>query len=386
MGEGKYKTHRRCDVAIVGAGPAGSAAGILLARSGIDVVVVDRATFPRPKVCGDAISNGGLALLDELGARQEVLTRPHAMVTHASVVFPDGSRLGRDYSDPGLVIERVELDDALRTVYERSGGTLLQGQAVRGLRLDDGCVVGVEGPDLTLDAKVTIVADGPNSLALGVVGGSRPRGRHLAVSATAYMRGVTFPLGANTADHYLERELPMGYGWVFPDVQGRANVGVYQRADAYDASGHSLKEAFAVFIARHPERFSNAVMEGGLRSWSLPLSQAPHAITARGLLLAGDAAGLVDPLSGEGIWQAMYSGTEAAKVAALALRLGGLHLPLRALYATRCRRRIGVPSQAKRLLQHGLTQLVEHGLYTHAPVRASIRAAYAGGLLEMTKH
>lgn len=381
------KLSGQSQVLIIGAGPAGCAAGMVLAQAGMDVCVVDRAQFPRDKVCGDAVSNGGLALLRELHASDEVLARPHTLVTRASVVFPDGQRVDRDYDQPGMVIERYQLDDALRVSLERSGARLLQGVAIRHLLQDQGAVVGAEGPSITWHAPITIAADGPNSLALAALAAERPRGPTLAVSSTAYMRGVSFPAGVNTADHYLERELPMGYGWIFPDILGRANVGVYQRADAYKKSGHTLKEAFDAFLARHPERFSNATMDGALRTWSLPLSQAPHPISGPGLLLAGDAGGFVDPLSGEGIWQALFTGVRAARTALDALaQKRPLSRKDRLRYELACQRSIGLPSRGKRALQHALTAMIDSGAYRSRSLRALLRAAYAGGVLEMTKH
>jgi len=381
------KVKGRSQVLIIGAGPAGCAAGMVLAQAGVDVCVVDRAKFPRDKVCGDAVSNGGLSLLAELNARDQVLARPHARVSRASVVFPNGARVDRDYDEPGIVIERYELDDALRLTMERSGAQLMQGTAVRGLLQKDGVTVGAQGPAFTWNATITIAADGPNSLALAALGAERPRGATLAVSSTAYMRGVTFPEGDHVADHYLERELSLGYGWIFPNVLGRSNVGVYQRADAYKKSGHSLREAFDAFLTRHPERFANATLDGALRTWSLPLSQAPHPITGPGLLLAGDAGGMVDPLSGEGIWQALYTGMAAGRAALAAIRQ---QRPLtradRMRYELACQRHIGIPSRGKRAMQHALTFMVDHGAYRSNTLLALLRTAYAGGVLEMTKH
>src|SRR5262245_52613014 len=104
----------KSDVLIVGAGPTGCAAGIVLARAGIDVCVVDRARFPRDKVCGDAISNDGIQLLEQLGARDAVEQGPHAVVDKAVAVFPDGTRIERDYERPGYIVARYHLDDCLR--------------------------------------------------------------------------------------------------------------------------------------------------------------------------------------------------------------------------------------------------------------------------------
>ena len=374
-------------VLVIGAGPAGSAAATTLARAGVDVCMVDRARFPRDKTCGDAVSAGAMRLLDAMGVAADVLARPHASVVHASAVFPGGERIGRDYPQPGYIVGRSELDDALRRGAERAGATVLEGVAVRRVLRDPETdfVVGARGDRFRWRAGVTIAADGPFSVALPALGCERPRGRHVGVAATAYLRGVTFPAGPATADHYIESELPLGYGWIFPAVEGLSNVGVYQRRDAYGQRSGGLRAAFEAFLDRHPERFCNAERVGRVRNWSLPLAAPPHAISAPGLLLAGDAACLVDPLSGEGIWQAIFSGVEAAKTAAGAIAEGNLSPRLRKRYERAIKTRIARPSFGKRAVQHCLQGLVKSGLYRLRPLRGSVRRIYAGGFLEMTK-
>ena len=104
-----------CDVLIVGAGPAGAAAGVVLARAGLRVLAVDRATFPRPKTCGDALSNAALALIAELGAGPELGAAPHAVVHAGAAILPDGARIRRSYgAHPGRIVGRLDLDDLLR--------------------------------------------------------------------------------------------------------------------------------------------------------------------------------------------------------------------------------------------------------------------------------
>ena len=116
----------RSTVLVVGAGPAGCAAGIVLARAGIDVCVVDRASFPRDKTCGDALSNDTVATLDRLGLGPALAALPHAVVRRAAAVFPDGSEVTRDYDPPGLIVRRLHLDDLLRAELEHAGARLVQ--------------------------------------------------------------------------------------------------------------------------------------------------------------------------------------------------------------------------------------------------------------------
>lgn len=373
------------DVLIVGAGPTGCAAGIVLARAGIDVCVVDRARFPRDKVCGDAVSNDAIELIAQLGARAAVESAPHALVRRAAAVFPDESRIERDYDRPGYIVPRYHLDDGLRRALEGAGARLLQDCHVAALTRDSGRVTGAHGPSLRWLAKVVIAADGYGSVGLAALEQAAPRGRHLAVSASAYYRDVSFPHGADTSDHFFEAELPYGYGWIFPAVDGVANVGVYLRADGYARAGKPLAQLMSGFVQRQALRLRGATPVSKPRVWSLPLAPRPLPVAAPGLLLAGDAAGFVDPLSGEGIWQGLRSGMLAGETAAEATQLGELSPALARRYQAACAREIGRPSRAKAFAQGVLDQVVKRQLYKSRLVLSALSFGYRRQALEMTK-
>lgn len=374
----------RSTVLVVGAGPAGCAAGIVLARAGVDVCVVDRATFPRDKTCGDALSNDTVAVLGRLGLGDAVAALPHAVVRRAAAVFPDGSEVTRDYDPPGLIVRRLHLDDLLRRELERTGARLVQGTPVGALLARDGRVAGASGPDLDWRADVVIAADGYGSVALPALGATRPQGRLLGLSATAYYRGVAFPRGDDTADHCFETQLPYGYGWIFPAIDGVSNVGVYVRADVYRRGGH-LRELLAGFLARHADRFAGAEPVGAPRSWSLPLGPLPIPHAAPGLLLVGDAGGFADPLSGEGIWQALRTGVLAGESARDAVRGRGLDAAARRAYERRCHDEIGRPSRAKLVVREAMHVIVKQRLYRSAAVRAALGWGYRRRTFEMSK-
>ena len=290
------------DLLVIGAGPAGSAAGIEAARAGLDVCVVDRARFPRPKTCGDAVSNSAAGIIAELGAGQAFERAPRAVVHGAVAIFPDGSRVRRSYGEhPGYIMERAVLDNLLRERLEDSGARLLQGVGIRRLERVHDAVVGARGEGFTWRARAVIAADGAGSVAWTALGTPPPRRSVLGLAVTAYVEGLP-PAGDEAySEHYFERDLPCGYGWVFPPVEGIANVGVYQRADRYHDAGVPLAKLLETFMARHSDRFNGASIQGRTRSWQLPLA-GPHLPPAMaGLLTAGDAARMIDPLTGEGI-------------------------------------------------------------------------------------
>jgi menaquinone-9 beta-reductase len=377
----------RYDIVIVGAGPAGAAAGITAARRGARVCVLDRARFPRPKTCGDAVSNRAVSLADALTGKTDVLRSvPHAVVLGASAILPDGSRIDRDFgADPGVIVPRYDLDALLRGELEAAGAEVLEGVRVRGLETDRGRVVGAVGDRGAWSAPVVIAADGPGSVAWTALGRPYRRGIHLAVAITGYYEGIDFSGGQGVTEHYFERGLRCGYGWIFPEVGGRANVGVYQRQDRFVADGRSLTARLEAFVRAHPGRFHSARLVGKTRTWALPLAVALRPPGGPGLLLAGDAAYSIDPLSGEGIWQALHSGRSAGQIATDALSGGGLSATWVRRYQRRWARDLGVASLLRLAVQEGMDAVVERGAYRWGPLRRILSRGYRSESFEVSK-
>lgn len=375
----------RSDVLIVGAGPAGAAAGTFLARLGLEVVCVDRARFPRDKTCGDAVSSAGLAIAAAMGAELSAL--PHAAVTAAAAILPDGERIVRHYgAHPGAIVPRLALDDLLRQRMQAAGVVLHEGVGVRALLRDGDNFVGAEGPELRWHARVVLAADGPGSIAWAALGREYPRGAQLGVAATVYLQNAQ-PLQPGISEHYFERDLPCGYGWLFPPVEGLANVGVYQRADRYHRRGGQLRGLLKDFLARHPERFADARPVGPVRSWALPLclhSWPPGG--APGLLLCGDAGSFVDPLSGEGIWQALRTGQLAAEYAGAALTAGrAVDASVVRRFRLACARAVSWPSLVRAGIQEGMRVLIDRELDRREPVKKLLQWGYGGGRSELSR-
>jgi geranylgeranyl reductase family protein len=373
----------RSDVLVIGAGPAGSAAAIAAARAGASVCLVDRARFPRPKTCGDAISNSALALVEGLVEKERLAAVAKATVIGAVAVFPDGSRVRRGYGrTPGAIIERTAFDDLLRTGAESVGARVLEGVTVRALTSRRDRFTGAEGPGLRWEADTVVVADGTASLAWNALGVAPPEETDIGVSMTGYFRGVAPSPDPGYSEHYFEPSLPTGYGWIFPEVDGRTNVGVYLRVDRYHARKVPLRRLFDDFVASHAARLGAAVREGAPRSWSLPLATARALPSRRGMLVCGDAARLIDPLTGEGIWHALYSGMLAGAMAA-----SGPDPDFRraSRYRRSLEREVLWPTAARRLLERATTLIVEHGLYRSRTVRGLLEWGYNRRSLEISK-
>ncbi len=375
------------DVVVVGAGPAGSAAGIAATRAGARVLVLDRARFPRAKTCGDAISNRAADLVADLvRSRDPLVGVPHAQVDTGVAIFPGGASIVRGFGEhPGFIVPRLALDDLLRRALQEQGSSLREATAVRSLVREGDRIVGVRTENTTIRAGAVISADGPGSVAWTTLGIPYHRDRRLAVALTVYMKDVRPGPHQAANEHFFEEGLKAGYGWIFPPVEGVANIGVYQRADRFHAHGRTLRQLFDAFVARHPERFDGASIVGRTRSWALPLATLPGPGGMAGLLMAGDAGRYVDPLAGEGIWQALHSGKLAGESAAQALGGAGLQRKAVDAYRRRCAIDIGVPSMARMAVQDAMDLVVATGLHRSAWVRAVLGHGYGSERLEASK-
>lgn len=307
---------------------------------------------------------------------------PHAVVPEATALFPNGTIVSRSFGqDVAYIVPRLHLDQFLRTQAIEAGADVKEGVAVRSLVVERGRVVGARADTETWRGAAVIAADGPGSLSWPVLGLPYRRGRRLAVAITAYYEGVE----VDTAEHYFERDLESGYGWIFPAVDGVANVGVYQRADAFGRDVRTLPQWLETFVARHPERFARARRVGRPRAWALPLAVQLRPPGGAGLLACGDAAYSVDPLSGEGIWQALWSGEEAAKVIVAALGESGLDRRWVRRYERRWLRAIGMGSLLRLGVQEAMNQALARGLYGRAWFRQLLQRGYRTDAFEVSK-
>lgn len=374
----------RADVLVVGAGPGGCAAAVTLRRAGARVTLMDRATFPRDKICGDALSNKAVALIRALGAGDALDREPHAEVRGALALFPDHSAIRRDYAACGRIVPRLRLDAMLVDAARSAGVEVLEGVNVREAITRDGRVVGVRTDEGERLARAVIAADGPGSIAWRL-SGVKPHGRALGISATAYFEGLGAGPDPSCSEHWFDPSLPDGYGWIFPEVQGVQNVGVYLRMDGYRDTGRSLRALFDAFLLRHPDRFGDARRIGAVRTWQLPLSDWRTPVLPPGILTVGDAGLHIDPLTGEGIWQALHTGVAAGELCAQALGGAGLDRSHAEALRARIRREVDGPALLRGVIQDGVRALVSSGLYRHPLCRAALRWGYGSSALEVSK-
>ncbi len=308
----------RFDVLVVGGGPAGSVASLVLARGGAKVAVVDKSTFPRDKACGDVVGPRGLQVLADLGLAPPIGREIGNML----VVGPTGRRVrlpsadGLTYPGHGTAVTRTVFDAMLHAAAVEAGATSFVGRAQEPLE-EDGRIVGYRlSTGEALDADFVIGADGATSevaVAANLVDSSSVL---WGFAVRTYLPQVVdlpaIVLWEPTPWHAFP-----GYGWIFPGEQGGANVGlgIGIRSDR-KAGAHAVRALPDFLVHLHAlgllDESPPSVPPRRLGGW-LKMGIVGTTPAKGRILLVGDAAGLVNPMQGEGISQAMTSGRAAAE-------------------------------------------------------------------------
>ena len=311
------------DVVIVGAGPAGTACALALRHGGLRVALIDKARFPRDKICGDAIPSPTLkhlARLDPTYSTQlrALLAAHQASTTHSRLLAPSGEELRISWHNPAFNSPRLHFDEALLTLVRRYTNTeILEGYAIRSLQLDEHSVTLTlaDATQRPLRAALVIGCDGANSVVARSLmpQASLDRAYHCA-AVRAYYR-VVADAPEDTSDFYFLREYRAGYCWVFPVGGGVYNVGFGVLSEEVAARRLNLKHELSELLANHPHlapRFAKAEALTSITGFGLPLGGSNQLVHGHRTILCGDAAALIDPLQGHGIDKAVHSGILAA--------------------------------------------------------------------------
>jgi geranylgeranyl reductase family protein len=309
-------SEQRWDAVVVGAGPAGSIAALVLARAGARVALADKASFPRDKACGDLIGPRGVQILAELGVHVPDAGQGADLLA----VGPSGraSRLpafpGHTYAGHGVVVPRLVFDHALREAAVTAGAVPLRARITAVDQDADGAVRAVIASDgRRLATDVVIGADGALSPLARLTGMLDPGAALWGFAIRAYLPAeVPLPLLV-LLDASPWRIYP-GYGWLFPGADGQANVGIGVGMGS-SRRQVSLRDDLARFCAMLARRgdLGPGVCHGAVTGGWLRMGGTGTPPAAANVLLAGDAAGLINPLQGEGIAPAMVSARLAAE-------------------------------------------------------------------------
>jgi flavin-dependent dehydrogenase len=304
------------DVLVVGAGPSGSIAALVLARAGARVRLIDRARFPRDKLCGDTLNPGALALLDRLGIGADV-RRQALPVSGMVVTGPGGARVAGDYGPgiAGAALTRRDLDVVLLEAARQAGAEIDEGRVVHHPLLEGGRVTGlrVEGVRGGEDARARMVvaADGRHSrLAFGL-GLSYFAARPRRWAFGAYYSGVSGL--TSRGEMHIRSDGYVGVASVPGDLANVCVVREWQRGVTSSMRGDIIAEALDADPALR-ERFARASRISVVTTLG-PLAVESRSAGVPGLLLAGDAGGFIDPMTGDGMRFAVRGGELAATAA-----------------------------------------------------------------------
>lgn len=324
---------QQVNAVIIGAGPAGAFAAIELAKAGFAVVLIDKAVFPRDKICGDALSGKVVEIIRETNPDwlKEMDVDNDFLPSYGVDFFaPNQQRLSLPFRNnidktktpPGYICKRIFFDNFLiEKVKKMAAITFIENTVCRKYeKTKNGFIVFTDNGNF--ETKLVLAADGANSTFAKQFSTIKTETAHNSFGLRAYMKNVKGLSSDNFIElHFLKEFLP-GYLWIFPLPNGIANVGVGMRADKMKANNINLKKSFEKIIKENPqlaERFAEATIEGDIKQWSLPLASKERTISGDNFMLLGDAAMLIDPFTGEGISNAMYSGYFAAATALAAI-------------------------------------------------------------------
>jgi geranylgeranyl reductase family protein len=320
------------DILIVGAGPAGASTAAHLASRGVRVLLVDRQQLPRDKVCGDFVGPAALIELDLLGVGGDPRIRDGNMIREAGL-FVDGRELIRHPIPevPGLpsfgrVVPRLVLDDVILDAARRAGAEIVDGTSVAGYEAGpDGVTVRLEGRDSrrSVVVRALVGADGSSSTIARMLRGHPTERADRIIAVRAYYEGVEG--AADRSDLYFTGDSFPGYCWLFPTSATTANVGVGMLLDTLPPASEHIRELLVRLVEGDRAlraRLGRATLTGKIVGWPLTTFNPREQIVGDRVLLAGDAAGLINPLNGEGIQYALSSGRWAAETINASLTSG----------------------------------------------------------------
>ena len=386
------ETHDDADVVVVGAGPAGSSAAYWCAQAGLDVLLLDKAQFPREKICGDGLTPRAVAELVRMGVpirEQDGWIRNRGLRVHGGghvieLGWPELS----SYPSFGLARARTVLDQLLVEHARAAGAKVLERTAVTGPLVDErsGRVAGVRarpvdangrraGDEVTYRARVVLAADGVSSRLATALGRTPRADRPLGVAVRTYFRSPRHD------DPWMESHLELwdgepgrsdlmpGYGWIFALGDGSVNVGLGSVSSTGAATKVDYKHLFARWMANASAQWQLTPDNqlGPVRGAALPMGFNRGPLYRDGLMLVGDAGGMVSPFNGEGIAYALQAGRVAADAVAQSVARGSAAGRERALAAYQGRMKDDLGGYYT--LGRGFVRLIENPRIMHACAR-----------------
>ena len=322
------------DLIIVGAGPAGTTAALYAERNNLNCIVVDKATFPRDKICGDALSGKSVRIFDELNLTKEIEQLEGSEINRITFGGPNHKHFDvhlkgnkrNNYITKGFVIPR-KIFDYFLFKKAKEVTEILEGFKVKDLIYKNGKPVGIKGvnrkgDEQIIEAPIILGCDGAHSIISRKLDAYKKDMEHTAVAIRCYYEGVE-GLSNQIELHYI-KEVKPGYFWLFPAGGNKANIGIGLSKNDAKKEDRTLTNIMEDVTQSQyfKGRFSNAKPLEKPKGWNLPMGSIHRKNYGDGYMLLGDAAGLVDPFTGEGIGNAMVAAKYAISTAKKAIDKG----------------------------------------------------------------
>lgn len=312
------------DVVIAGAGPAGCAAAYRLSGNGLKIALIDKETFPRDKICGDAL---GADVTKQFHMISESLTEKldifREKIPSNGVRFftPKHQKLDIQFTKPkdifggGFVAKRIDFDNFFFTETAKLPDvTVFQDQKIISVDNNEDTII-LQSATIRFEAKIALGADGAHSILNKRLTQNKVEKNHYCAGVRQYFSNVKGFHPENHIELHFYKEILPGYLWVFPLANNQANVGLGMLSSAVSKRQINLKKEMANLLETIPslkERFQDAVPLTEIEGYGLPVGSVKRTLSGNRFLLLGDAAGLIDPFTGEGIANAIRSGRVAA--------------------------------------------------------------------------
>ncbi|MCK5243406.1 geranylgeranyl reductase family protein [bacterium] len=311
---------KNATIIIIGAGPAGTSAAYHLTQAGIDVLLLDKESFPRDKICGDCLSPSSMQELEKIGLRDEVTAKSNE-IDGCILYAPNKSYFTVDNckARPHLMM-RETLDNMLLKKACEKGADFLENTRIICLEKKPDRIILKDDSGESYSCKLAIIATGSNSslpIRLGLL--KLPSAD--AIACRAYVADINF-----SSDKILlsyAKDLLPGYGWVFPLGKGKANVGIgYFFSKGNNPNPRKIWKTFAKFLEKEGIFGKNTKPVSEVKTALMRMGLRGNRLFAERILLAGDSASAINPLSGEGIYYALQTGRFAAWAAQQAIEAG----------------------------------------------------------------
>lgn len=360
-------------VAIVGGGPAGCTASMVLSKNNIEHVLIEKDLHPRDKVCGDALSGKVFSILNKIDPDyiKEIATNSELFLPSWGVAFyaPNGKGIdipfyvnNQNKRAPGFIAKRIFFDDFIfKKTITNQAKTLSNSFVTDAHYLNDKILLKIKNNnhESNILTDLVIAADGERSVIARHLHKKIKNLNHFSAGIRAYYSGLKDLHPENFIElHYIKEALP-GYFWIFPLPNGQANVGLGMLSKHVSAKKLNLKKLLLEIVNndnRFKERFKYSKLEGEINGWGLPLAMKKNVISGNNYMLTGDAASLIDPFTGEGISNAMISGYKAAEQAMLCLKQNNFSAEFMKQYDNSVYKRLGKELRLSKTLQ----QLVKY--------------------------